>query len=135
MALPVPSALSHNAHSGLSWNEGCQTKKNTLYLSSSSSPQSRVLGYRLAVPSISSKRSYNKLSHRSRAAKISNDLGAHEVKPSKPVISRDNFPLDFVFGAATSSYQVLTASSSSALQFLARVNGNGYLWKLRTGYK
>ncbi|KAK3136373.1 hypothetical protein QOZ80_5BG0432990 [Eleusine coracana subsp. coracana] len=86
-------------------DEGSNQNNITLRLHSSA-PQGRVLGYRLLAPSISSKRSYNKLNHRARAAKIRNGLGAQAVKPSKPAISRSSFPSDFIFGAATSSYQI-----------------------------
>lgn len=89
--------------------EETRAKKNnaiTLHLSSSSTHY-RVLGYRLVASSIHSKRSHD-LSLRARAARISNDLGAEAVKPkpSKPIISRNSFPPGFIFGAATSSYQI-----------------------------
>ncbi|TVU51459.1 hypothetical protein EJB05_02891, partial [Eragrostis curvula] len=43
---------------------------------------------------------------RSRAARISSDLGVEVVKPAKQVVTKKSFPPGFIFGAGTSSYQI-----------------------------
>ncbi|TVU51448.1 hypothetical protein EJB05_02879, partial [Eragrostis curvula] len=43
---------------------------------------------------------------RSRAARISSDLGVEAMKPAKQVVTKKSFPPGFIFGAGTSSYQI-----------------------------
>ncbi|KAL6641716.1 hypothetical protein ACP70R_019897 [Stipagrostis hirtigluma subsp. patula] len=88
MALVAASAgltAAHTAHSGLGRKEG---RHNSVSWRLSPSANSRAIAIR------------------SRAARISADLGADAVKPAKQVITRKSFPPGFVFGAGTSSYQI-----------------------------
>jgi hypothetical protein len=52
------------------------------------------------------------LSFRPRAERVGSENGVQKLSPSWEIPKRDWFPSDFIFGAATSAYQVLFSSTN-----------------------
>lgn len=88
--LLAASAMNHTAHPGLRSHIGPNNETSLLHLSSSSQ---------------NSRKRRSDLSLRSRAQRISSQLGSQKLSPWE-IPRRDWFPPNFLFGAATSAYQI-----------------------------